>query len=391
MVRCPACQAADLQVCFEWRGVPAHQNLLLPTRPEALGCGRGDIVLGVCPACQFVSNTAFSQSVMRYAPGYDASQGRSPYFRAYLERLVSYLVERWGLTGKQVIEIGCGQGEFLRLLCERGKNHGVGFDPSYAENGARPPGTVQVIRDVYSERYAGYRADCICCRHTLEHIPDPRAFVQTVRRAIGPRQDTVVYFEIPSIEWIFATEAIWAVTYEHCSWFSPTSIARLFEAQGFDVVRVTEAFDGEYLWVEALPHRGDALRDCSPVSNRLTDLSSAAAQFAKRVPERLGLLRRQFDDVRRRAPRCVLWGAAGKGVTWLNALEVRLEELECVIDLNPAKEGRYIPGTGQRVVSLASMTDYRPEAVLVTNALYLEEMRAMLAGVGLHPELVLVQ
>src|SRR5690606_34629448 len=127
----------------------------------------------------------------------EETQGFSPTFNAFARGLARELVERHGLRGKRVLEIGCGKGEFLMSLAELGIAHGIGIDPSYVPE--RMPQAaarrLRFIRDIYREEHARFEADFICCRHTLEHIPDTLAFTRRLRRAIGDRRDTVVFIE----------------------------------------------------------------------------------------------------------------------------------------------------------------------------------------------------
>ncbi|GAF94206.1 unnamed protein product, partial [marine sediment metagenome] len=80
--------------------------------------------------------------------------------------MASRLIKRYNLYEKDIIEIGCGKGDFLLLLCELGNNRGFGFDPSYENerSNSEVAGQITFIRDFYSERYASYQADLIYCR-----------------------------------------------------------------------------------------------------------------------------------------------------------------------------------------------------------------------------------
>ena len=390
-VDCPLCGRSDMRIFFEWIGVPVHQNFYIPTRDEAIGCARGDIVLGICENCQFVSNTAFSDSLLQYNVAHDASQHYSPHFQAYLESIVNDLVHHYKLVNKDIVEIGCGQGEFLRLLCQAGNNRGVGFDPSYEDTGLASDERIQFVRELYSDALARqYPADSICCRHTLEHIPRPAEFVDIIQRSCSANRHTLLYFEVPSIEWIFAENAISAVTYGHCSWFCPESLTTLFESRGFDVMLVRETFGREYLAMNALPRGGGIPRAKALVKNRLSDIVNSADKFAAGFSQTTDSLRKQYHEIKRDFSRVALWGAGGKGAVVLNILDVGYEDMEFVIDINPGKHWSYMAGTGQQVVPLASMTDFRPEAIMVTNPLYVDEMRGMLDQLDLHPEIVVL-
>ena len=184
---------------YEVRDVPVHSVLLMPTREVAVGFPKGDILLGFCDGCGFVSNTDFDASAHSYSSEYEETQIFSATFREFHERVARSLVERFGLHGKHIIEIGCGKGDFLATLCEMGDNRGTGFDPAFVEE--RNPTArsgVQFIRDFYSEKYTSYQGDLVCCKMTLEHIPDTAQFMATVRRSIGDRFDTIVFFQVPN-------------------------------------------------------------------------------------------------------------------------------------------------------------------------------------------------
>ena len=96
---------------------------------------------------------------------------------------------------------------------------------------------MRFINDLYSEKYTDIEADVIMCRHTLEHIGQTGEFIRMIRRAIGERKDMLVLFELPDVTRVLKENAFWDVYYEHCSYFSPGSLARLFRANNFDVAR----------------------------------------------------------------------------------------------------------------------------------------------------------
>ena len=130
---CSSCGGSRLLVFYELPNVPAHSVLLVPTRDEAISYPRGDVKLAVCGDCGFIGNFAFDPTLLKYSSGYEETQGFSPTYTSFARRLADRLVSRYDLHAKDVIEIGCGKGEFLASLCEIGGNRGVGFDPSYVD------------------------------------------------------------------------------------------------------------------------------------------------------------------------------------------------------------------------------------------------------------------
>jgi SAM-dependent methyltransferase len=379
-----------MSVFYDIRDVPVNSVVLLSTRDAALGYPQGDIALGFCQTCGFISNVAFNQSLTEYAPGYEATQSFSPTFTAFARRLAKRLVEEYDLYDKEIIEIGCGQGEFLTLLCELGNNRGVGFDPAYvsSRNESEAQGRITFIQDFYSEEYADYHADFVCCKMTLEHIPDTADFVSTVRRSLGDRADTIVFFQVPDVTRVLRETAFWDIYYEHCSYFSMGSLARLFRRSGFDVINLAREYDDQYLMIETRPGDGTG-GELLEQEKDLDDLVRDVTDFAGSIGQTLESWRRDLSDVARDGRRTVLWGGGSKAVAFLTTLDIR-DEISYAVDINPYKHGTYLAGTGQEIVAPGFLREYQPDRVIIMNPIYLEEIRQDLLGMGLAPELVTV-
>ena len=178
---CPVCESSNVLNFINILQMPIYCNRLCSTREEAFAGPKGDIRLGCCLFCGHVFNMAFQSYLMEYDQEYENSLHFSPRFQAYAESLAKRLIANYELYCKDIIEIGCGKGDFLELLCKLGKNRGIGFDPSFEKNRIEGnfDSNFQVINDYFSERHKEYPADLICCRHVLEHIQHPREFLKT--------------------------------------------------------------------------------------------------------------------------------------------------------------------------------------------------------------------
>jgi hypothetical protein len=128
---CKSCNSARLKIFHDVKSVPTNSCILISSKQEALNYPRADIRLGFCPNCGFISNVAYDSTLTEYSDRYEETQGFSPTFNSFQSDLAERLIEKYGLHGKKLIEIGCGKGEFLTLLCELGQNYGIGFDPTY--------------------------------------------------------------------------------------------------------------------------------------------------------------------------------------------------------------------------------------------------------------------
>jgi SAM-dependent methyltransferase len=386
--RCRGCDGRGMSVFYEQQDVPVHSVLLMPSREAALEYPRGDIVLGFCQACGFVSNLAFDPSRLEYSPRYEETQEFSATFNAFHRDLAEHLISRYDLHGKHIVEIGCGKGEFLDLLCRLGPNTGTGFDPAWVEGRREPLPGVEFIRDFYSEEYAGRDADFVCCKMTLEHIRDVAEFVGLVRAGAGDRTQTTVFFQVPNLRYILREQAFWDIYYEHCSYFTAGSLARLFYAAGFDVVDSWTAYDDQYLMLEARvgaeAHLGNA-----PPTDSVEELTKDVEAFRAGADRRRQAWRQELHRSAQAGQRVVLWGAGSKGVAFLTRLGVGTA-IEFCVDVNPHKHGTYMPGTGHEIVSPERLRERPPDVVIVMNPVYREEIGGELERMGLAPRILTV-
>ena len=152
---CPNCFSQGVEGFYIAEGVPVNSVIQVSTRKEAIAFPLGDIHLGSCRGCGLIFNTVFNSHLAEYSERYESTQRHSETFSKFNLALAEELIGRHDLFNKRVIEIGCGEGEFLYLLCQAGNNNGVGFDPAHRES-ALVSGDVDVsfVPDYFSEKYA---------------------------------------------------------------------------------------------------------------------------------------------------------------------------------------------------------------------------------------------
>jgi SAM-dependent methyltransferase len=387
-MNCPSCGAQGPRPFLRLEEVPANSCILLPSREEATAYPKGDICLAFCLQCGFIFNTAHDPRLTQYTGRYEETQGFSPTFNAFHRDLARRLTDRYDLRGKDIVEIGCGKGEFLTLLCELGGNRGTGFDPSHVSERVESEAASRItfIKDFYGEKYAPYQGDFICCKMTLEHIPRPYELVSLVRRSIGERPDTVVFFQVPNVLRILRQCAFEDIYYEHCSYFSPGSLSRLFRRCGFQVLRLGTEYDDQYLTIEAAPS-GQAEPAAVAEEEEVTSLLSDVEAFGQAHARKLEGWNRRLSELAAAGHRAVLWGSGSKAVAFLSSVQ-NSELVEYAVDINPYRQGFYLPGSGRRIVAPEFLRDYRPDTVIIMNAVYRDEIGNELARLGLAPQLL---
>ena len=374
---CALCGSDALRIFLDRRGVPVHQNLPRADRESARGVRRGDLRLACCGACGFIGNVAFDAALTEYGADYDNDQNWSPRFDAHVDALVSRLIAA-GVRGQEVVEVGCGKGSFLRRLCERGDNRGIGFDPSYVGPAETDGGRVTFVREMYGAGHRHVAPDAVVCRHVIEHVPRPLELLADVRSALD--RPARLFFETPDVQWILDGLVVQDFFYEHCSYFTPETLAGAFVRAGFAEPRVERVFGDQYLWLEAR-HDPASSRGGDPPATPA--LLAAALRYQERETSRLASLRSALERLASDGA-VAAWGAGAKGVTFLNLLDPDAALVDCVVDINPRKQGLFLPGSAHPIVGPAAMAGRGIGSVVVMNANYLEEIRALVRDAGLQ-------
>lgn len=351
MSQCPVCGNAHSVPVLEQSGVPVLQNAVMESRDAARSIARGDLQFVACTGCGFVWNRAFRG--VTYDQQYDNTVP-SAAFDAHVDSLVARLVAD-GVRGKRVAEVGCGQGDFLKRLVSAGQNTGIGFDPAY--RGPAIEGPLRFVPDYFAPDPDVRDVDVAISRHVIEHIPDPLPFLASLRSLNAP-----LYLETPSVEWILERVEISDLFYEHCSLFSAHSLTIACHRAGFEVAEVTRVFGGQYLWLRAVP-------------------AGRVASLAREFRARYAWQRERWQAVVGNGT--ALWGAGAKGVTMAGIIDPTGEHIPCIVDNNPAKQGRYLPGTGHPIVAPATLSHLPVTSAVSLNPNYTQEIERQLDGLGL--------
>lgn len=333
-----------MRTLYEQTNFPVLQNRVYETREAAINCVRGDIHIVEDHATGLIYNAAFRSELMVYDANYNNEQGLSAFFQTHLGT-VAGIIER-DLGRERLVEVGCGKGFFFEMLLADGFDV-TGFDPTYEGNNPRivkeyfRPGVMQPSR-------------ALILRHVLEHVPDPYDFLCQLRDANGG--SGLVYIEVPCFDWICENRAWFDIFYEHVNYFRMADFEKMFGR----LVSSGRLFGNQYLYVV-----GDLATLTRPKFTKETTI-----QFPSHFLEVLNSAEQS---------RALVWGGASKGVIF-SLLRARIGmPVDAVIDVNPAKQGRFLPATGLKVQSPEDALELYPAGttVYVMNSNYLDEIRAM--------------
>ena len=381
---CPVCGSRRLSPpVVRLETIPAFCMALSETKSEAVSQPTATMSLRLCSQCGHLFNANFDHELVNYRPGYENSLRGSEHFREYDAKIVEELIEENDLRGRTVVEIGCGGSEFLRILCRSGHNRGIGFDPSYSGDESENPETegVRIIRERFESGLRDLEVDLLCSRQTLEHIEDPQDFLRNIRNSIS-RPGVAVFFEVPNALYTLRDGGIWDLIHEHCSYFTPQSLKKALELGGYHSIEVSETFEGQFLAARAKTGYSDFREEALGIDY----LERLIADFPDRYWATVEHWNLKLKDFDRQKQKVVVWGGGAKGITFLNVL--RSQSIEFIVDVNPLKSSKYIPGTGQQIMPPEFMKEYRPDVVIGVNPNYHEEIIRHMSALELDPEFV---
>lgn len=381
-VSCPICGAADILTGLSADNVPAHAVRLMATKNDATAEPRGQIALGFCRCCAFVFNTTFEPGLLSYDSDYESTQTHSAIYRSYIKEITADVLRH--VTGAgAIVDVGCGQGEFLASFAAQTTRPLIGIDP------AIDPTRLQVsgadMRPVeFRARQVTDPVALILCKMTLEHVPDPVDLLREMAALARKSPDTLVFVQVPNSQHMFSQTLFADLIYEHVNYFTQTSLVAACAQAGLDVVDCQISYEGQHLGVLARP--------CKPVAARRQTSADEACftGFLDRVSGKISAAQQTVRALLAQGRPPVLWGSGSKAVAFL-CLTGLEQDIALVVDINPMKTGTYLPGSGLEIISpndprLAGVSD-----IFIMNPRYRDEICSTLQNLGHDAALHLVE
>ncbi len=331
----------------------------------------------VCEHCWLVQTEDFAQARELFDAEYAYFSGFSSSWLAHSDRYVADMVARFGLNAdSHVVEVAANDGYLLQYVQARNIPC-TGVEPTASTADAARAKGIPIVEDFFGVRLAkeivaqGKRADLIAANNVLAHVPEISDFVAGF--AVLLKAQGVATFEFPHLLKLIAENQFDTIYHEHFSYLSLTAVNRIFAANGLTV------FD-----VEEHPTHGGSLRvfaQCSdtgqhPRSAKVDELLQREAHAGMTTAEYYAGFQAKTDkvkddfltfllDAKHQGKTVAGYGAAAKGNTLMNYAGVRPDLISFVADRNPAKQGKYMPGSRIPIVDENSLKDTKPDYVVI--------------------------
>ena len=309
---------------------------LRDTAVKALKADRFPMTYTQCQHCGHIFNTSFDPEAVKYAEGTTIMYNNSTKWSDHIVKTIKTM-RPYVLSSPQpmILEIGAGDGVFLKLMLDHYGVEVMGFDPGTTD-------AEHVIPDYFvpATDLIKYEPSLIVCRHVLEHLLDPRDFLLDIYYWCNQyKQTPYLYFEVPNFENAYKDNRIQDLVYGHVSNFVKESFIKVFELSGFKLIQCEGAFDNEVL-----------VGIFQPVL-----LDRGISQFNKVVKDGFNNFNYLED--------AVVWGGSGKCASFLNMYNLMC--IKHVVDSDAKKHGKYVPGTGQLITSPTTVQEH--ETIIIPN------------------------
>jgi SAM-dependent methyltransferase len=388
--RCRSCRMDGLQPVIDFGPMPLADRLVEASEiaaPEP----RYPLAVAWCPHCSLLQILAAPPPEVLFDGAYLYLSSVSEAYVGHARRFAADIIRRRDLgPGHRVVEIASNDGYLLRHFMERGIAV-MGFEPSPAPAAAAERAGVPTRRAFFTADLAvglsieGLAADLIVANNVLAHVPDPNDLVAAIAGVLRP--GGMATFEFPYVRDLVENLEFDTIYHEHHCYFSLRAVDALIARNGLQLVDVERlTIHGGSLRVFAVPADQQNARPSPAVAELLGEERTIGLQdgsmfegFSERVHRLTVDLKRTLAELRAGGARIAAYGAAAKGATLLNAAGIDRALVDFVVDRNPIKQRRFMPGIHLEVLSPSALLEHQPDYVLLLTWNFAEEIFAQQA------------
>jgi len=381
MNRCLACGSLLVEPFYNPGPQPLAAFNLPATEEAAKNAQRFPMNFHVCLICGHVFNVDFSVAQVPYGADNNLMYNAGAAWDLHVVSIaVDVAMMATSIRDSRecdgpvtIVDIGAGDGGFLEklaaLLPETDRL--IAYEPGTASADCEAKG-LETVRDYFiPERdIKTVRPDIMVCRHVFEHLENPQEFAgQLARYSAACGVDARLYVEVPCIDKAIQNHRLEDFLYEHVSNFTWFSLPIMMSTAGWETIDTWTVYNDEVIvWCGYAAHQVFTKHLWSP-------------------QQTLTQTRRDLEEAKSYYRPLILWGGTGKSASFINTL--RLGVLR-VVDSDPAKVGKRVPGTGQLIESSDVLASEGPSNILITTRWRAADIYSEILDKGIPANVVLV-
>lgn len=375
-MKCRHCQSAVKLPLIDLRSAPPS-NAYLNENTLKLPEKYYPLKIMVCEQCWLVQTEDFANADELFNHDYAYFSGFSQSWLAHCQQYVDEMVKRFDLTSAHlVIEIAANDGSLLQYVNAH-KIPCIGIEPTASTAYAARKKGITIIEEFFGVTLANTlvaqkrQADLMIANNVLAHVPDINDFVAGF--AILLTENGVATFEFPHLYQLIDQHQFDTIYHEHFSYLSLIAVNNLFRANGLTIFDVEELkTHGGSLRVYA--QRSDTGKQLLSTNVNLLlkkeiSLGLNTAHYYKDFQSKANIIKADFINFLKQAKKenkqVVGYGAAAKGNTLLNYAQVDSDLISCIVDKNPAKQGKFMPGSQIPILDESVLKRIKPDYVLI--------------------------
>lgn len=356
MINCPSCGSSRNDIIYEIDNMPLSNMGLSINEKEAKLAKTSSFIFSMCLDCKLLYNKNFIPELVEYKTQLNTTYYINKPWLIYTKKSADHFREILKkYNSKKILEIGCGNGEFLNHLNRNKEFICEGYDPSLMDNFSSK--SFKIIRDYFIPKKNTKKYDAIVIRHVIEHLEFPTKFLEDILYNIKSLcTDKVLFFlEVPNVKSTINDLRFNDLVYEHVSYFSIATFNNFLNRLNLKILFQTEALDDENLQAICLYENDDNIK--IEVSN-FKDNNSISEKYLSNFFEK---------NIEKNI---CFWGAGGRGVTLINKITSYLNPNKIkVTDSDERKFNKYLPICGFKIIDPNKINFNQIEIIIITTNL----------------------
>ena len=390
---CKGCGSQDMVQLLDL-GLQPISNDLLTSKIELELEPKYPLQVLSCRQCAFVqiNPVASREALFKEDYVYFSSFSSSwlKHSKSYAERMTKELL----LSSEDlVLEIASNDGYLLKYF-KAANIRVLGIEPAASVAQFAKEAGIDTRLDFFGSELAlkmsrdGISPSLVIGNNVLAHVPDLHDFIQGISHLL--KLDAIATFEFPHLLRLLRNNQFDTIYHEHYSYLSITALKPIFKTYGLRIFRVEELeTHGGSLRVfvcldSSIQGTEDSIQNIEELESEFDPRNtSVIANFDNSVSRVKAELVQELNHLSKKGLNVVAYGAAAKGNTLLNYCKIDSSIIKAVGDLNPNKQGKFLPGTGIPVISPTDLVNYSPDVVLVLPWNLSDEIKSQFISSGI--------